>query len=176
MGVETLAIASIVSTVVGTGLSAVGQVQQSQAQNASFKYQAAVARNNQIIANRMAEDARKRGELEANIQRQKSRQLQGAQRAALASSGVLVDQDTAADVVADTAALGELDALTIRSNAEREALGFEAQGMNFASEAGLAQSKIDPSGGLIRAGSTLLTGLGSVASKWHGFNTEGVSS
>lgn len=158
---------SAVSTVVG----AIGQARQGRAAQAQARYQAAVARNNQIIANRAAEDARRRGEIEANIQRQASRQLQGRQRAILAGQGVAVDVGSAGVLIEETAGLGELDALTIVSNAEREALGFEAQGMSFGAEAQLEQLRGQSArtGSFFKAGATLLSGFGSVSSKWAEF-------
>ena len=169
---QALAIASIASNVVGTIVGGAGAAQQGAAQKAAFEYQSAIARNNQIVAQRAAEDARKRGELEANIQRQRSRLLVGQQRAALAGGGVLTDTGSALDLIEDTAGLGELDALTIQSNAEREAIGFQTQAMNFAGESALASASARQAStsSMFKAGSTLLTGFGSVAEKWYGFN------
>jgi hypothetical protein len=163
---------SMVSQAVGFGVQAIGQIQQGKAAKARANYQAAVARNNQIIANRAAEDARRRGTLEANLQRQKSRQLVEQQRASIAGAGVLVDQDSALGTTIATAGLGELDALTIQSNAEREALQFEAQGVNFQTEAQLRTFEGEQAvrSSYLKAGGTLLTGLGSVASKWYVFD------
>ena len=168
-----LAAMSLATSAIGTVVSIAGAAQQASAQAAAFKYQSAVAANNQIIAQRAAEDARKRGELEANIQRQRSRLLVGQQRAALAGAGVLTDVGSALDLSADTAGLGELDALTIQSNAEREAIGFETQGMNFEAESRLtaASARQARTEGLFKVGGTLLTGFSSVASKWSGFKS-----
>jgi len=79
------------------------------------------------------------------------------------------------DVVLDTAELGELDALTIRSNAEREAYGFRVQASNFGAEAGLTQmaGEAKAQAAKISSFSTVLSGAGSVASKWYGFKQEG---
>jgi glucan-binding YG repeat protein len=177
MDTSTKLAMSMVTQAVGFGVQAYGQVQQGKANQARANYQAAVARNNQIIANRQAEDARRRGTLEANLQRQKSRQLVEQQRASIAGAGVLVDQDSALGTIVGTAGLGELDALTIQSNAEREALQFEAQGVNFQTEAQLRtfEGKQAVSSSYLKAGGTLLTGFGSVSSKWYIFNKIGGS-
>lgn len=172
----TLAISALVTSSAGTVLGAAGEMQAAKAQSQALQYQAAIARNNQIIAQRRAEDARQRGELESNLQRQRSRLLTSQQRAALAGAGVTVDQDSALQLTEDTAALGELDALTIRSNAEREALGFESEASNFGAEASLQTSAASNalSSGRLKAGATLLSGFGSVANKWYGFKKEKV--
>lgn len=171
MGLPAIAIAATVgSTVLGT----VGQLQQGQALEQQAAYQAAVARNNQILAERAAQDALDRGKVAEQQQRMETRQLQGRQRAVLASNGVLVDVGSALDITSDTAAIGEIDALTIRSNAEREALGFRTQGMNFQSEAELARlrGQAASSAATIGAFGTLLSGTGTVAQKWYAFSNE----
>ena len=57
MCTPTLAIAAI-----STGIKIAGVIQQSRAAQAQASFQAAVARNNVIIAQRHADDARLRGE------------------------------------------------------------------------------------------------------------------
>jgi hypothetical protein len=172
----TLAIASVASSVIGTGVAAMGAMQQGKAAQAQANYQAAVARNNKIIADRQAEDAIKRGSREEASYRRQVSQLAGRQRATLAANGVVVDQGSAGDILADTAEYGELDALTIRSNAEREAYGYRVQGQNFESDARLytATGANARSAGNFGALSNLISGAGSVAQKWYGFNKQGV--
>jgi len=165
----TLTAISIASTVASTGLQIVGQGQQAKAQQASHEYQAAVARNNQIIAQRQADDARARGAEAERQQRIKTQQLIGRQRAVLAANGVVVDQGSALDITTDTTGIGEQDALTVRANAEREALGFEAQGMNFGAQAGLNSFSAANSSATLGQVGTALGGLGTVADKWYRF-------
>lgn len=175
---EAIAIASLVAAAAGTAVSAVGQSQQAKAAAAASSYQAQVARNNQILAERAALDAQDRGRIAEQRQRIATRALQGRQRAVLAGNNVDVNLGSAVNLQADTAGLGELDALTIRSNAEREALGFRQQGMNFGAQSDLLSSQASSQRAAGSAGmfGTILTGAGSVASKWYGFQSEGVFS
>ena len=186
------------SPAITIGLQAVGAVvgflgrrQEGANQQQFNNYQAAISRNNAIIAenNRinalnLAEDARKRGGADAATFSAKVRRLQGQQKAVLAANGVLVEAGSALDITQETTNIGQLDALTIRSNAEREALGFEQQASNFGAQA--AQSEAGANLQILagqnaasaangRALSSLLTGAGSVASKWYNFNSSGVS-
>lgn len=174
--IKELMVLSTVMTVASTAVSVIGGQQQAKAQAQQAQFQAQIARNNQIIANRAAEDSRKRGELEANQQRARTLQAIGNQRAALAAGGVVVDEGSAQILTSDTAGLGELDALTIRSNAEREALGFEAQGTNFGIEAqgaNAAAANARRAGGISTFG-TLASGFTTVADKWAGFKRQGL--
>lgn len=167
IGPETLAIASIAATVGSTGIQIMGQSQAAAASKASYEYQAAVQRNNQIIAQRQADDARARGAVEADKRRAQAQQLIGRQRAALAGNGVEVDTGSALDITSDTAAAGELDALTVRANAEREALGYETNASNFGAQAGLSDFQASNSDATLANIGTLLGGAGSVADKWY---------
>lgn len=172
----TLAMISAAASVIGTGVSAVGQVQAGKAAQAAGDYNAAVARNNQIVAEQQAADAQRRGEVAETEQRRKVRMLAGSQRAALGASGVQLDAGTPLDLLGDTAAMGELDALTIRNNAEREAYGYRVQGVNFGAEAGLQTMRGNNamSGALMSAGGTVLSGAGNVTDRWLVYNRIGL--
>lgn len=163
-----LATIAAVASIAGTAMSVMGQMQAGDAAAKSAEYNAAVARNNQIVADRQADDAVKRGQVAEDEQRRKTAQIKGAQRAALGASGVALDSGSPLDILGDTAAFGELDALTIRNNASREAYGYKVQGMNFAAEAGLADARgaAAKQSALIGAGATLLSGAGNVIDRW----------
>jgi hypothetical protein len=133
------AVASLAAAAISAGVSVVGSIQQSRAQSAQAKYQAAVARNNQIIAQQNADDALKRGDIEEQKQRQKVQLLLGQQRAGFAAQGADLTSGSVLDILGDTAATGELDALTIRNNAAREARQYMLQGVNFQADAQLYQ-------------------------------------
>ena len=170
----TLAIASIAATALGTGVSMYGQMQQSKAQAGMAEYQSAVARNNSILAERAAADAELRGAQAERRQRSQISTVQGRQRAVLAANGVLVDDGSALDLVSDTAQIGEVDALTIRSNAQREAMGYRAQGANYQADASLASMRASAADPTLGMAGTFLGGLGSVASKWYSFRKNDV--
>ena len=122
-----------------TGL--IGQQQSSQAAVATANFQAAVARNNAIIADRAATDARARGEVASAQRATQTRLLLGRQRVAQAGLGQLVGTGSALDLNVDLAATGKLEELQIANAAEREAIGFLTQAGNFRSEQQLALSR-----------------------------------
>lgn len=159
----------------GTAAGAVGRLQAGRAASQLAGYQAAVARNNAIVAERAAADAQHRGKLAEAQKAIETRQLIGRQRAALAANGVVVDRDTALQLTTDTAALGRLDALTIRSNAEREAYAFRQQGRQFESEATLreAAGANEKTASRTAAFTTALSGAGKVADRWYNYTREG---
>jgi hypothetical protein len=174
VGTETLAIASIASSVLGTGISVMGQMQQAEAAANAANYQAAVARNNQILANQRAAQIDAEGKIAADKKRQDAARLAGRQRAVLAGNGVLVDVGSALDITSDTAAYGELDALNTKYNYDNQAYNARAQGVNFGSEAAMADYRASSSDATLAVAGSLLSGAGSVADKWYRFRKEGV--
>jgi hypothetical protein len=128
---------SVISGVVGF----MGSMADARAAQQQADFNAAVARNNEILANRAADDAILRGEAAAAKQGLQTRQFKARQRTALAASGIQVDEGTALDLSLDVGSVGREEEAIIRRNAEREALGFRTQGMNFAASATLAELK-----------------------------------
>jgi hypothetical protein len=164
--------ASLLSTAVGV----YGQVQSGAAAAGQARYQAQVAENNRIIAEQQARDAEMRGQMAEDARRQQTRMLIGRQRTALAANGMLVDDGSALDITGDTAAQGEIDALTLRANAAREAYGYRAQGSNFMADAGLQRARSAAAGpaALVGAGATLLSGAGTVGDRWLTYRRYGM--
>lgn len=93
-------------------------------------YNAKVQENNALISDAQSTDAVARGEQAVTIQRQAVKGVIGSQRAAQGASGVDVNDGSSLDVQADTAYTGELDAITIRANAAREAWGYQVAASN----------------------------------------------
>lgn len=153
---------------IAIAMTAAGGISQAQTSRATGKFNAQVARNNKIISDRRAEDALARGVEAEATQRRKTEAVKGAQKVAFGAGGIQLGTGTAADVLAGTATIGELDALTIRNNARREAYGFRLQG-----EQELAAGELAEFEGRSRAGATLLTTAGSVAGKWYDLKKAG---
>lgn len=108
------------------------------AQKQAAEYQAAVTQNNAIaqdnnakLALRQAEDALRRGQDEELALRQRVAQTRGTQTAALAARGIDVSSGSALGLISDTEYLGEIDALTIRDNAAREAWGHQRTAQDY---------------------------------------------
>jgi len=117
----------------GSGMSLSGNVQAGKSQKRLNEY-------NAQVASMQGDDALARGEEAAARHREGVRRMIGGQRAAWAASGADVNSGNAVDVVADTAALGELDALTIEFNAAREAWGYRNQAIDYRARGEIAQA------------------------------------
>lgn len=143
-----------------TVMGGAGAIQQGQATAASAKYNAQVADMNAKLSDRAAKDALERGKLEEQKQRQKTQQVLGAQQAGMAANGVDLTFGSPLDLLVDTAVMGEMDALTIRTNSAREERDIRQQGANYRGQAGMyrAQASSASSGGFLSAMGTVLGG------------------
>jgi len=136
----------VASALAGTAATTVQQVQQGNQQEK-------IAEQNADLAQQQALDAQRRGSTAEAEHRTKLRQFMGSQRAQMGGSGVVVDQDSGGDVLADTAEYGERDAQRLRVNASREAWGYTSE-----AEIGRSQGRMAASAEYLKGGSTLLGG------------------
>jgi len=162
----------MILSMAGAASQARGQRHAAAAKAAEYEYQAKVDDNNRKVALWKAQDAQDRGAKEEASLRIKVAALKGRQKSALAASGVVLGDGSALDILGDTAALGELDALTIRSNAEREAYEQNVTASNLAANAGMKRMGAENAiiAGKINARTSLLSGAGSIASKWQNYS------
>lgn len=165
----SLSIASLALATVGTAATVKGQMDAQAAAGAQAGYMAQVQRNNAEIARRQAAMVREQGQIDADKQRQITSQRLGTQTAALAAQGTDLS-GSPTDILGDTAKAGELDAQTIKSNAAKQAWGYEAGATGAAANAGLYGS-FQPS--YLGAGASLLGGASTLADKWSKFQWPG---
>lgn len=166
----------------GLGLSAlggvtgaIGAIQQGQAASEAAKYNASVAASNADMAKRNAQMAGEAGAQQAAMQEQKTRAQVGEIKANQAASGVDVNSGSALDVRSSAAELGELDALTVRTNAAKEAYGYQTQAVSDKAQAGLDrfEAENDETAGELGAASTLLGSAASGASNYYRYKMSG---
>lgn len=164
-------------TAVGTGFTALGAIGEGISTQRSAALRAAVLQQN-AAANRVAaEDARARGATTADEIRKTTRQRIAEQRAALAANGVVVDQDTALDLVTETAGIGAVDAITALNNAEQEAAQFLRQASIQEQEAKLERRSglFGAISSVFGAGQTILTGASTIGARNRAFKVRGKS-
>lgn len=154
---EPTTIALAVTAVAGA-VAAKGQYDQGQVAKQ-------VGRNNQIMAEYAAQDATKRGDEEAARLRQRGAQIKGAQRANMAAKGLDLSVGTSAELIDQTDFFSEMDQVTARNNAAREAWSTRAAGTNYRAQGDAAARQ-----GNMAAFSTLLSTAGSVSQKWYDYN------
>jgi hypothetical protein len=156
---------SVAAGVTGGVVGGISSVQQGKAQQAQYNYQAKVQEENAKIAQENANVERQQGIEEARLQRLKTASVIGSQKTAMAANGVDITQGTAVDVISDTAAMGELDALQTQYNYETKARAYEVESGNFKNQANLDRisGQNAYSAGKMNALTSTINGLGESA-------------
>lgn len=172
---STVETASLASSAVGGLTGAYGAYQSGQAQANAAKYNAAVESQNAAISTTNAQIAGQAGAAQAGIQGQKNKATLGAITANQGASGI--DLNSGSDIAVRSSAreLGELDALSIRSNAARQAYGYENQAVSQQAQSTLSdfEAKNDQQAGQLNAASTFLGSAGSAASNFARYQLNG---
>lgn len=160
---STLALASI------AGAKAIGdftgQRKQAKIAEQEGNYASAAYSQNAGLAEQQAADAIARGVESESRFRTEVKGAVGSSRASQAAQGIDVGAGSAVDVQHDIAAVGELDALTIRNNAAREAWGYQTQATQYRSAAEYARVSGRNQAKALRTASlgSLLTGASQIA-------------
>jgi hypothetical protein len=114
-----------------------------EAEGRAYDSDAARLQFNAQVSDLQAKDAIARGQEEESLFRAQLRGLMGRQRTGFAGAGLDVGVGSATDVVANTAHLGELDALTIRNNAAREVFAHSMQAQDLRMQSDVARRSGD---------------------------------
>ena len=155
---------SLIMMAVSAAMTAASQYQQQKSANKQAEFRARVADQNAKTKRKLANYAIEKGRLEEQRQRVKTARLKGTQRAGYALAGVEMDTGSPLDMLEDTAALGEIDALNVRHGAALDAWQHEVGASDALTQSTLYRSsKASP---LTQSLPTLLSGASSVASKW----------
>lgn len=158
----------LAASLIGTGVSALGAINSAKAQAANASYQAQVAKNNQTIADQNAQYASQAGAAATTQAALKQRAQTAEVASEEAANGIDINSGSPRQVIASENELGQLNTATTAQNAALNVYGYKTQSTNFGAEATLQQQVASqaPTAGLISAGGTLLSGAGSLASKW----------
>lgn len=154
-GMTTAQMISLGLSAAGTGLTAVGAYNQSQAAKAA-------AEANAKTAEIQAQDAQRRGEQDVQELQRRAAAYKSSQRTAMAAKGLDLGYGTAADLQDQVDFFSQADAATARTNARKEAWAARSQGANFQREAAASRP-------WLAGGSTLLAGAGQVADRWYSY-------
>ena len=149
----SIAAASLVVTIFSTAYTV-------QAQRKKGKFDKGVADYNARVSENEAQKVRDAGVEAENVHRRKAAALLSDQRAQLGAANVELGSGSPLQLQEDTIALGEADALRIRSNYEFKAESLETQA-NLTRNKGAAAEKF----GTVLGGAGKVLGTG-VADKW----------
>lgn len=143
-------------------MSAFQMYSQAKSEKQMADYSASVSEQNAKIREQQAIDAQNIGADNASAARQRWQRANATLRAVAGSGGVNPDTGTFGDLQDQNTITGETDMQTVLNNAQREAWGFKAEATNFRNDASLSRFKGKSAmyNGMLKAGTTLVTGLG----------------
>src|ERR1700690_1054133 len=152
----------------GSLLSAFGAQQSGQAQAGMYDYQAGVANLNSQLALQNRDYTLATGELSAERYGMGAAQRMGAIKAGEGASGIDVGSGSKAAVQDSQQIVSGIDLTQIRNNSARTAYGFDVASTEDIAQAGADTSAASNSiaAGNLKALGSLVSGAGSVASKW----------
>lgn len=108
--------AAIALVAASSALSAYQTKEEVKANNKAAEYNAQIAEHNAAVADEEAKQAQQAGDRQLKTLRIQGEQMKGAQKSALAASGVDVNTGSALTTLQDTARNVEYDALTTKYN------------------------------------------------------------
>lgn len=149
----------------GAASSAVGAYYSAQNQ----RHQGRMAKINARVAELGAESAMMQGAEQIAQLTREAGQLKARQRVSMAANGIDMGEGSAAEILASTDLMKELDAQTLKANAVRTAWGYRTEAMNLRNQ-GRALSSVNP---FAAAGGTLLGSASQVAASWYQFDRLG---
>lgn len=173
-GLSTLGWASLGLQALGAISSASAKYDEAKQQSALLNYQAAVQRNNAAIAEEQAKAALIAGQRDEFNQRLKQAAAMSRLRASYADRGMALDEGTPLNALASEEYIGEVDALTIRDNANRQAWAHRISAASSKDEADMLTARAKSTSPSSASFGTLLTGATSVASSWLNLSKQGV--
>lgn len=121
--------------------SAAGALYAGDAQAAAAEYNAKIMGQNAIFADQRAKDALERGRLEEERVRREGTLVRKGQEARYGAAGIDLAYGSPLDAIISSATQAELDALTIRENANREAEDHDKEAWSYRANASLAKAE-----------------------------------
>lgn len=152
-------------TMAGGIAGAAGSIQQGYASAGAANYNAKIAEQNAALATQNAGIAGAEGEQAYGMEGIKSAQTQGNIKVAQAANNVDVNSGSAKQVQRSQAVMSALSEANIRSNAARQAYGFETQATSDMAQSALykSQAKQDIAAGFTGAGISIAKAGGEAA-------------
>jgi hypothetical protein len=157
-----------VTIAVATSLAVAGAATSAYSQFKQAQYQQAMAQRGRQTSAIAAADALARGQAAAGRINMRASDISGAQRVTAAASGVDIGSGSPMRVQQDTALRSAIDVETAKTNAAKEAWGFEVEGQNYGMKADQAGQAADWDllGGTL---STTGSALGGAAKTWRSY-------
>ena len=142
-GTDWTGIAGLVGQAAALTGQFAGSFYSAKSHKSNLRHQARMAQINAQIAELGAKQELARGQAEYGRHTLAAGHLRSAQRVAAAANGLALNEGSAAEMLAATDVMKELDAQTIEENALRNAWGYRSQGAMASAQAGTVRPFLD---------------------------------
>lgn len=164
MCMATTAVSTIglIGSVLGSVSSVTGQIQANKTAQAQANYTNAINQRDAELAEINARDAIDQGIKDQEEARREYKAKVGQLKTQYGAGNVTLDSGSTMDMLVDTAEVGELEALDIGANAQREADAYLRQAQDLRNEGSMALSLADQQSNELSTATSLLNGASSV--------------
>lgn len=161
--------------IVTGGLQSLGIMQQGQAAAGAAKFNAKVSAENAAVARQNAAIISQAGSEQAAQKSLGNKEVMGSFKANKGAGGVDINSGSSAQTESSIGEIGQLDAMTIRSNATKEAYGQQVKATNEEAQSllSLNEAKEDIQGSQLEAGTAFLATMDNAAQNFAKFAMAG---
>lgn len=131
---------SLIAQGIGNTISAFGSFGITRSQNAIAQSQANIARINAQKMRMQYESTLRASEKDVQRTTMAAGRVKSSQRAALAANGIAIGEGSAAELVASTDIVKEIDVNQIKANATQQAWGYRMQAAGYEGQAIMAEA------------------------------------
>jgi len=165
--------AALIQQLAGIGTSAVGAYYGARGKASGLQFKAQMAEMNAHLAETAAQTELLKGQQHSAALTLQAGHLKSRQRAVLAANGVDLGEGSAAEMLASTELMKEVDKQMAQVNAVRNAWGHRMQKANCQAQAVMARASAKEIRPAASAFSSLLGGAGRVARSWYSLKKSG---
>lgn len=164
---ENMATVGLVGGIFGGISSAYGAFASARSTKNQLEFQAKMSEINARQAEQQAQSIMYSAERQIGQVTLKAGKVKSSQKASMAANGIALGEGNAAETVATTDLMKEIDALTINANAVRAAAAARSQSVNYSNQALLSQTSSDTINPMSAGATSMINSATTVASSWY---------
>lgn len=169
-----LAQVSMIGQIGGAVTSAGGAFFGAQSAKSAANFRAGLSETNARLAELSAQSTLQQGEKEVGRLTLHAGQLKSSQRAGMAANGIDLGVGNAAETLASTDLMKDIDSRQITANAVRSAWGLKTQATNYRNDALIKRATADSISPFASAATSLLGSATKVAGSWYQMDQAGI--
>lgn len=162
-----MATVGLVGGIFGGINSAYGAFASARSTKNQLEFQAKMSEINARQAEQQAQSIMYSAERQIGQVTLKAGKVKSSQKASMAANGIALGEGNAAETVATTDLMKEIDALTINANAVRAAAAARSQSVNYSNQALLSQTSSDTINPMSAGATSMINSATTVASSWY---------